>query len=419
MHGERQFGMKTEEVGIASWRILRLVVLASMALIGGWLVMTGSARAAQRAGRKPHRVARAASRAPLYRGALLEDADTGKVLFETNADMQWPPASMAKMMLVLVAEDQIKEGRFSLNDPVRISERAAKTGGSRLGLREGQVYPLGELIKAAVIKSANDAAVAIAEKVAGSVEACVRMMNERARKLDMMHTAYRTVDGLPPRPAHDADVTTARDLAKVARALIHQTEILQWTGQETAMFDEGELVLHNTNHLIGHFEGCDGLKTGFTYQAGFNLTGTAKRGDMRLVAVILGAPCNAERFRQAAKLMEWGFDNFRKVSVIRQGQPLPVHVQVESGPLIQPIAASDVKLLVPKDEVNEIGLQYSVPETVSAPVVDGEPLGEVIVYDGSRILAKVNAICSIPGRGDRLHAQVVPAVDSDRAGERR
>jgi D-alanyl-D-alanine carboxypeptidase (penicillin-binding protein 5/6) len=368
-----------------------------MAVMAGTVVLAATpARAAHRV-RKAHRApVRYAAHAPIYRAALLEDADTGKVLFDVNSEMEWPPASMAKMMLILVAEDQINAGRFSLNDPVRISERAAQTGGSRVGLREGDVHPLGELIKAAVIKSANDAAVAIAEKVAGSVEACVRMMNERAQNLGMVHTYYRTVDGLPPRPGHDADVTNAMDLATVGRALIHNTNVLQLTAQETALFDDGDAVLHNTNHLIGHFEGCDGLKTGFTYQAGFNLTATAKRGDMRLVAVVLGTPSNAERFRQAARLMQWGFDHFEKVALLRQGQPLPVHVQVESGPTIQPIAAGDVKLVVPKSELSDISLQYSVPETVNAPVVIGEPVGQVIVLDRSEVLTKVNALCPIP-----------------------
>ena len=229
---------------------------------------------------------------PFYRGALLEDADTGKVLFEDNADMAWPPASMAKMMLLLVASENVKSGRFSLNDPVRVSERSAHTGGSRVGLEEGQIYPLGELMKAALIKSANDAAVAVAEKVGGSVEATVRMMNQRAAELGMTHTQYQTVDGLPPRPTHDADVTTARDLARVAYQIIHTTDLLKWSSQEQCPFDGGVCMLHTTNHLIGHFDGCDGLKTGFTFQAGFNLTATAKRGNLRFISVILGAPSN-------------------------------------------------------------------------------------------------------------------------------
>ena len=156
------------------------------------------------------RPARAAtSGGPLYKGALLEDADSGRVLMAYNADMEWPPASMAKMMDLLVAQEQINAGRFNGNDPVRISERAAHTGGSRVGLKEGDVYPLRELMKAALVKSANDAAVAVAEKIGGSVEAMVRMMNQRAQELGMTHTEYQTVDGLPPRPTHDADRTTA------------------------------------------------------------------------------------------------------------------------------------------------------------------------------------------------------------------
>src|SRR5208282_4209452 len=361
-------------------------LILSTVFVIGCLVAAVPAWAAHKPGHRSHR---AVAPAPLYRGALLEDAATGKVLLATNADMEWPPASMAKMMLVLVAEDAINAGRLSLNDPVRISERVAQTGGSRLGLREGQIYPLGELIKAAVIKSANDAAVAIAEKVGGSVEACVRMMNAKAQELGMKQTFYQTVDGLPPRPTHDADLTSALDLAIVARALISRTNILRWTGLATAPFDEGECTLRNTNHLIGHFDGCDGLKTGFTFQAGFNLTATAKRGDMRLIAVILGAPSNAERFRQAAKLMEWGFDNYREVSVLRGGEPLPVHVQVGSTANIQPVCPRDVNVVVPKTEAGLLHLEYKVPTTINGSLSIGERVGEVLVQDHGETVTEV------------------------------
>jgi len=369
------------------------LLIAASVLVACALAMPAAAHAARRVGHRGRHAA--ATNAPPYRGALLEDADSGKLLFETNADMAWPPASMAKMMLLLVAEEEIKSGHFSPREPVRISERAAQTGGSRIGLRQGEVYPLDELVKAAIIRSANDAAVAIAEKIGGSVEACVRMMNAEARKLDLTETEYRTVDGLPPRPGHDADITSARDLATLGRALIARTDLLKFSELETAPFDGGTLLLHNTNHLIGHYEGCDGLKTGFTYQSGFNLTATAKRGDMRLVAVVLGAPSNAERFRQAARLMDWGFDNYTRVAVLRHGQPLPIHVQVESGPLIQPIAASDVKVVIPKRDLNDISLQYDVPPTVNAPIATGTPVGEVIVREHDEILSKVEAVCPI------------------------
>lgn len=371
-----------------------LALAASPAAASAW-GLRHSHRRSTAGKRHAHRRSQARQSAPRYRAALLEDADTGKVLFESNADLKWPPASMAKMMLLLVANDQIKAGRFTLDEPVRVSERAAHTGGSRLGLRAGEVFALGELMKAALIKSANDAAVAVAEKIAGSVEACVRLMNQRARQLELERTEYKTVDGLPPRPTHDADITDAYDLARLGREIIHQTNLLEWSGLQQEPFDGGTAVLRNTNHLVGHFEGCDGLKTGFTSQAGFNLTATAKRGDMRLVAVVLGAPSNSERFRQAARLLEWGFENFARVAVLRHGQPLPVRVQVESGPLIQPLAANEVSLLVPKNDLSAITLEYHVPPRVSQPVLTGDRLGEVVVRDGQQVLSRVGAICPV------------------------
>ena len=351
-----------------------------------------------------HRIHRHAIRVkqpvPLYRGAILEDADTGAVLYQLNPEMQWPPASMAKMMLLLVATDQIKAGRVSLNSPVWISANSANTGGTRLGLREGEVHPLGELMKAALIKSANDAAVAVAEKIAGSTDACVRLMNRRARALGLTHTEYNTVDGLPPRPAHDVDVTDAYDLATLGRTLIAKTNLLQWSSQEEALFDGGQAILRNTNHLIGHFEGCDGLKTGFTYQAGFNLTATAKRGDMRLIAVVLGAPSNNQRFAQAGRLLEWGFDNFTRVTVVRRGEPIPAHVRLPEGSLVQPIAAQDIKIVVPKNRIRDLKVDYDIPAAItSGPVVMGAPIGQVIVHDDNRVLSRTSALCPVSMQG--------------------
>ena len=345
---------------------------------------------------------RATKPIPLFHAALVEDADSGNILYSYNPTLQWPPASMAKMMLLLVTEDQVKAGRFSVNDPVRISERAATTQGSHLGLREGDVYPLGELMKAALIRSANDAAVAIAEKVAGSVEACVRMMNQRARSLGMDSTYYGTVDGLPPIPLHDVDYTTALDLATLARAIIHSTGLLQWSSMEVAPFDGGVALLHNTNHLIGELEGCDGLKTGFTLSAGFNLTATAKRRDMRLVSVLLGAPSNRERFQQSARLLSWGFDNFDRVELLRRGQPLPVQVQVLSGGTVQPVSENDIAVVLPKGRVSDVKLKYDIPSSITGPVAYGETIGHVTVLDGGEIMTTVDAICPLAGSNEQI-----------------
>jgi serine-type D-Ala-D-Ala carboxypeptidase (penicillin-binding protein 5/6) len=377
------------KVDVAGWKTVGALTLLT---IGVAICSPAHATATSRRHHGMHHAAHASAAAPLYKGALLEDADSGRVLYAYNADMQWPPASMAKMMLLLVASDQVNSGRMHLTDPVRISWRSAHTGGSRIGLKEGDIYPLGELMKAALVKSANDAAVAVAEKIGGSVEVTVRMMNARARQLGMTHTEYNTVDGLPPRPTHDVDHTDAYDLATVARTIIHTTNLLQWSSQEQIEFDNGVCMLNNTNHLIGHFEGCDGLKTGFTSMAGFNVTTTAIRGNMRVVAVILGAPSNQQRFVQAGKLMQWGFDHYTAVALLRSGEPLPVTVQVQSGPRINPVAARDVKVVLPKTDVSDVKVVYDIPPSISGPVRSGEPLGRVIVHDGAGVLTEVTAI---------------------------
>ena len=337
----------------------------------------------------------------MYHAEVLEDADSGEILYAKNPNLRWPPASMAKMMLLLVATDQIKAGRVSLTDPVRVSERAAATGGSRLGIHAGQVYPLGELMKAALIRSANDAAVAVAEKIGGSVEATVRMMNARAQSLGMDNTYYGTFEGLPPRPGHDVDYTTPLDLAILARAIIHHTDLLRWSSMQTAEFD-GIIPIRNTNRLVGHLEGCDGLKTGFTYKAGFNLTATARRGDIRLVSVVLGAPSNSERFIQSARLLTWGFDNFKRVQVLRRGQPLPVLVRAPAGRVVRPVAESDFSMLVPKDQTAGVKLEYSVPPVIDRPLAYGDSVGQVIVMDGGEVAAKIDAICPV-GVGEAPH----------------
>jgi len=376
-------------------RALRKIVAVSTAL-AALILLAGRAGAAVN-----HKHSHAAAKhqpkteAQPYKGVLVEDADSGRVLYEVNADMPWPPASMAKMMLLLVASDQIKAGNVGARDPVRISERSAHTMGSRIGLVAGQVYPLDELMKAALIKSANDAAVAVAEKIGGSVEGTVRMMNARARGLGMTRTVYNTVDGLPPRPTHDVDQTSARDLATVARAIITQTDLLKWSSLEEADFNGGTCVLHNTNHLIGHFDGCDGLKTGFTFQAGFNLTATAKRGNMRLITVVLGAPSNAQRFVQTAKLLEWSFDHFTAVPLLKPGETLPVQVQAANGLMLQPIVARELKVVLPREDAAGLKLEYRVPSSIPGSIKAGEQLGLVVVHDRDGIVGEAAALSPI------------------------
>jgi D-alanyl-D-alanine carboxypeptidase (penicillin-binding protein 5/6) len=393
--------MRMGETVVAKWLSRAQSISMAVILLSAAALLTAAAPV--RASYKPHhRHAISRHHHPIrtgtiaYHALLLEDADTGRILYDYNGGIEWPPASMAKMMLLMVAEDQIKAGRFNLNSPVRVSANAAYTGGSHLGLHPGDVIPLGELMKAALIRSANDAAVAVAEEVCGSTERCVEMMNARAQSLGMTHTVYGTVEGLPPTPLHDADVTTAYDLATLGRALIHQTDLLRWSCMETASFDDGAAMLHNTNHLIGHFEGADGIKTGFTLKAGFNLTATALRGNMRLIAVVLGAPSNGQRFVQAAKLLDWGFDNFEKIEVVKQGQLLPMQVRVGANEVMQPVARRTVSVVVVRKDATDLKMDFAVPASLYGPLASDQTVGQVIVRDRSEVVATFDAVCPLP-----------------------
>jgi D-alanyl-D-alanine carboxypeptidase (penicillin-binding protein 5/6) len=395
---------------------------ASMALaLCALLIATGTTWASYRRHYRRHVVHHRYWRprhVPLYHALLLEDAETGQILYDYNGGIQWPPASMAKMMLLLVVEDQLKAGRVHLEDPVTISAKAAHTGGSTAPLRPGEVFSLRSLMRAALIHSANDAAVAIAQYVCGSTARCVDLMNAKARQLGMTHTLYHTVEGLPPRPLHDVDTTDAYDLAKLARVIIYRTDLLRWSRLATTTFDHGHIILHNTNHLIGHYKGCDGLKTGFTFKAGFNLTATAKRGKIRLIAVVLGAPNNFERFAQAARLMTWGFDNFEKVTVIRHGELLPVHVRVGTAAereMMQPVAKRTVTVLVRKKEAKAIKIDYAVPENLYGPLAPDQTVGHVIVRDRNGVLAECAAICPFPV-GQQPPPAITPVKDEKATG---
>ncbi|MGH7823356.1 MAG: D-alanyl-D-alanine carboxypeptidase family protein, partial [Candidatus Binatia bacterium] len=329
-----------------------------------------------------------------FRSALLVESDTGRVLFQRNPELLWPPASMVKTMVALLAFEAIRDGKLKLDQPVRVSATAARTSGSRVYLRPGEVFPLEQLLQAMMVASANDAALAVAEAVAASPEAMIRKMNARARELGMTKTVYRSVNGLPPARGGKADVTTAVDLATLARKILEYEETLAYSSLQTIGFRNGRVRLRNTNHLIGRVSGVDGLKTGYYRVAGFNLTATASRDGMRLISVVLGCPNLRCRFEAAEGLLEWGFANYSKMALVRAGEPLSVEIQVANGtsPALRPIAAESSSYLVRKDEIGDLEVRFQLPSVVTAPVVKNQPLGEIIIRDGEGILDVIPAI---------------------------
>lgn len=247
-----------------------------------------------------------------YLGAIVEDAATGKVLFADNADAKGYPASMQKLMDLLIILQKVERGQLSLQEQVPVSAKAAKTGGSQVWLAEKESFSVDEMLYALMVQSANDAAVALSEKVAGSTDAFVELMNAKAKELGMNNTSFHSVHGLPPAPGQEHDVTTARDFAILCREVVRHPDALRYTSTRHHPFRpdvKGRNVdMHNHNHLLAPVvEGCDGLKTGFFAQAGFSISVTAIRHGQRVIVVVLDSPDTKTRDRKAKELVAKGF----------------------------------------------------------------------------------------------------------------
>jgi serine-type D-Ala-D-Ala carboxypeptidase (penicillin-binding protein 5/6) len=246
-----------------------------------------------------------------YLGAIAIDSLTGRVLFESGADTKGYPASVLKLMDLLIITEKLQQRQLSLQDQVPVSRKAAETGGSQVWLEEKESFTLEDMLFALMIRSANDAAVALAEKVAGSTDAFVELMNKRARELGMTSTVFHSVHGLPPARGQEHDVTTARDLSLLCRELLKHPEILRYTSERQRPFrpnaGKKTVMMQSHNHLLGSLEGCDGLKTGYTARAGFSIAVTATRKGQRVIAVVLGSPDLKTRDAKAAEVVNKAF----------------------------------------------------------------------------------------------------------------
>ena len=231
-----------------------------------------------------------------YQAYLVLDATSGKILEEANGRLKWPPASIAKLMLTYIVMEKIYRAELKLSDPVTVSRKAAAIGGSQVYLKEGEVFSLEDLMRATLIESANDAAYAIGEYVAGSKEEFIRLMNAKARSLHMQDTEFHSIHGLPPSKGQLEDVTTCRDLAILAEALLKKYPIvLQWTSVRRSRFRNGTFIMTSGNRLLSKMPEIDGLKTGYYRRAGHNIVATAKKGNLRLVVIVLGSPTAGAR----------------------------------------------------------------------------------------------------------------------------
>ncbi|MCL2508353.1 MAG: D-alanyl-D-alanine carboxypeptidase [Oscillospiraceae bacterium] len=321
------------------------------------------------------------------KSAILMDFDTETVLMAMNEHDRVFPASVTKIMALLLVAEAIDGGRLALTDMVTASANAASKGGSQIWLKEGEVMSVDDLIKAAAIYSANDACTALGEHIAGSNDAFVGMMNRRAEELGMEDTHFVNCTGLDD--GIDDHLTTAYDIALMSRELLKHEFILNYTTIWMDSLRGGETELVNTNKLVRFFDGTTGLKTGTTGKAGCCVSATAKRGNMHLIAVIMGSPNSAARFDGAKAMLTWGFNNYEIIAPEIDGS-LITDVAVIKGvkETITPKLPETTAILIEKGKQDELTQEVSISIDVEAPIEEGQLLGRVVFRLGDDIVGE-------------------------------
>ena len=315
--------------------------------------------------------------------ALLMEAQTGKVLYEKNAHEKRPCASITKVMTLLLVMEALDAGKIKLTDTVSASEHAASMGGSDIWLKPGESMTVDDMLKATVIASANDAAVALAEFVSGSEDEFLQQMNEKAKELGMKDTTFTNCNGLD----EDGHLTSAYDVAVMSRELMKHKKIFDYTKTWIDYLRDGKTQLVNTNKPLKPHNGITGLKTGTTGKAGSCISATAERDGVQLIAVVLGAANTKDRFAAASTLLDYGFANWSVTTPALPNEALrPVPVLKGMNAEVETTAAANGSILVPKGKAKEIQYKVSYQEPVTAPVKKGQALGKITYTLGSEVV---------------------------------
>lgn len=317
------------------------------------------------------------------KSVILMEAVTGKVLYEYQADTRLPPASVTKIMTILLVMEELDKGTFKLSDNVQVSERASKMGGSQVYLKAGEIMSVEDLLKSVIVASANDASTALAELVSGSVEAFVTRMNERARELGMLGTSFENPTGLDD--SVKDHLTSSRDIAIMSRELLKHKDIFKYTTIWMDTIRNGAFGLSNTNRLIRFYKGANGLKTGSTSKAGFCISATAERNGLQLIAVVMGSPTRDSRNDTAKALLDHGFANYRFYhSDPKELEPIKVLGGVQSYCSL--ICEGFDSVLAKDTHAKGITVEATLPKTVKAPIKAGEKIGEAVFKAGEEII---------------------------------
>ena len=326
------------------------------------------------------------------KSAVLMDAATGTVLYEKNAHQPLAPASVTKVMTMLLIMEALDSGRIGWDDGVTASESAAAKGGSQIYLKVGEVMTVRDMLKSMAVASANDCACALAEHIAGSETAFVSMMNEKAGQLGMEHTHFVNCTGLDDDPDAAQHLTCAYDIALMSRELlVHHSKIKEFTTIWMDTVRDGTFGLANTNKMVRFYPGCTGLKTGFTQKAGYCLSASAQRDGMELIAVVMGAETSAQRFSACKQMLDYGFANYALVSPQLQ-QTYAVPVELGTVGRVTAVPAEEPMLLIDRAQRGSVTTEVKLVDGVTAPVSQGQKLGTLTVKCGQQVLARVNMI---------------------------
>ncbi len=328
------------------------------------------------------------------KSALLMDAATGTVLYEKNAHEQLPPASVTKVMTLLLIMEAIDSGKIDWNDTVTASEAAAAKGGSQIYLKVGETMTVTDMVKSIAVSSANDCACAMAEHIAGSETAFVSKMNQRAKELGMNDTNFVNCTGLDDEPEAKEHLTSAYDIAIMSRELLTKhPDIKKFTTIWMDTVRGGSFGLSNTNKLVRFYQGCTGLKTGFTSAAGHCLSASALRDGMELIAVVLGAESSQARFAACKQMLDYGFANFAAVTPqIPENATVPVKLGTEKT--VTAVAADVPGCLIDKAQRDDVTTTVTLEPEVTAPVSQGQRLGTLQIKVGDRVLAQVPLVAA-------------------------
>lgn len=318
--------------------------------------------------------------------AALMDATTGKILYAKGENIKRPPASLTKIMTLVVAFEALKSGRVKLTDMAVASEEAEKLGGTQVFAAPGEVFPFGDWVTAVAVGSANDASVVVAEHIAGSEKRFVQMMNEKAKALGMTDSNFMNCHGLDD----EGHYTTAKDMAVLSRYATTFPDLLKLTGTYEATFRKGKFQLWNINKQVLFYPGCDGLKTGSTGKAKYCVSLTAKRGNSRFVSVVLGAENSDIRFADGRRLLDYGFANYSSVMLASKGESFgQVRVHGGSRESVDAIVEMEAGLTLPKGEDSGIAKQVALRTDMVAPVRKGDKVGDLVVTRAGKEIDRI------------------------------